>query len=75
MSHTPSIEQCVMVSRCGRDHGPEIIVSAVFLEEDATHLNVIVDPMVADRVALIRGPGNVSIAGGTIISLRSAGLP
>ena len=43
-----------------------IVVATVILEEDVTHLEVVVDFMVADRVALIRGPDNVSIVIGII---------
>jgi len=49
----------------------EVVVAAVFLE-DATHLEVAVDLIVADRVALIRALDNVSIVTGIMTSLRSA---
>ena len=42
-----------------------IVIEAVILKEE-------IDPMMASRVALIRGSNNVSIVGRTIISLRNA---
>ena len=50
MSPAPSIEQSVMV-----------VVSIVILE-DMAHLEVVVVPMVVNRLLVIRGSGNVSIA-------------
>jgi len=49
----------------------EVVITTVILE-DMTHLEEDMDPMVAGRVALTRGPDNVSIAKRIIISLRSA---
>ena len=48
------------------------MIATVILKEDVAHLEVTVIPMVADRVALIRGSGNVSNVGEIIIFLRSA---
>ena len=51
----------------------EVVIAvavAISSLEGATHLEVVVIPMVADIMVLIRGPGNVNI-GGIITSLRS----
>ena len=51
MSRAPSIEQSVIV-----------VVAIVILEEDMAHLEVVVVPMVVNRLLVIKGSGNVSIA-------------
>ena len=50
-----------------------VMVAIMILVEDVAHLEVIVVPILVDRLLAIRSLGNVSIAGETIISLRSAG--
>ena len=61
-----SVEQSAMIFRRGRGHDHVVIL------ENVAHLEE-VNPMVAGRVALIRGSSNISIAEGIIISLRSVG--
>ena len=61
---TPSVEQSAMVS----GHGRGVVIAIVILEEMA-HLEDM-DPMVAGIMALIRGPINVNIARGIIISQK-----
>ena len=69
VSHAPSVKQSVMVS----GHTKVMVMVVVVFLEDMAHLKEDVDPMVVGRVAVIRGPDNVSIVGGIIISLRSVG--
>ena len=68
MSSTPSIEQSAMISGRGR----VVVVFASVILEDVAHLKVVVAPLVANKVALIRSPHNLSIVGGITTSLRSA---
>jgi len=66
VSPAPSVEQFAMASERGRGRGHDRDFRGRVSFED-------VNPMVAGKVALIRGPDNESIARGISISLRSAG--
>jgi len=68
MSPAPSIEQSAMIFERDRGRGRDRDRD---LEEDVAHLEVIVVLMVVDRLLVIRGSCNVSIAK-EIASLRSA---
>jgi len=68
VSPTSSIEQSAMISRRGRGRVRGYNNN---FRRGRGSLEVVVDPMVADMVALIRGSDNISTARGIIISLRS----
>ena len=69
MSPAPSIEQSAMIFERDRGRGRDRDRD---LEEDVAHLEVIVVLMVVDRLLVIRGSCNVSIAKEITTSLRSA---
>ena len=59
MSHASSIEQSVMVFECGRGCGHDRDFGG-----GCGSFGEVMVPMVVDRLLVISGPGNVSIAGG-----------